>query len=140
MVRFLLNAGAGTNSETVCGVAPLHHAAQNGYLEIAHLLLDAGADKNSATDHGWPASSLCSCIRSLGSSAAVARCWGGQSNSPTVRFTPLHQVELVRLLLKFGAANAKTDAGETTLQLALAQWLLGHGSLVACIRSTHCFD
>jgi ankyrin repeat protein len=47
-VRFLIAKGATVNLDNLTGFTPLHHAAENGSLEAAEALLDAGADP------AWP--------------------------------------------------------------------------------------
>jgi ankyrin repeat protein len=47
-VRFLIAKGATVNLDNLTGFTPLHHAAENGSLEAAEALLDAGADPT------WP--------------------------------------------------------------------------------------
>jgi len=47
-VRFLIAKGATVNLDNHTGFTPLHHAAENGSLEAAEVLLDAGADPT------WP--------------------------------------------------------------------------------------
>jgi ankyrin repeat protein len=45
----LIERGAAVNQGDNSGFTPLHLAAANGYLEIARLLLEAGADANART-------------------------------------------------------------------------------------------
>jgi len=47
-IRFLIAKGATVNLDNRTGFTPLHHAAENGSLEAAEVLLDAGADPT------WP--------------------------------------------------------------------------------------
>ena len=47
-VRFLVANGATVNLANITGFTPLHHAAENGSLEAAQALLQAGADPT------WP--------------------------------------------------------------------------------------
>ena len=53
MVRLLLKHGADVNAvgagEYFGGVTPLHLAARGGHLEVAEVLLQAGADVNAIT-------------------------------------------------------------------------------------------
>ena len=44
---------ANVHSEAVDGFCAIHIAARNGLTTIAQKLLDAGADVNVATPHGW---------------------------------------------------------------------------------------
>ena len=46
--RRLIKAGADVNVINKYGVTPMFIASQNGYLEIVDLLLEAGADVNTA--------------------------------------------------------------------------------------------
>jgi ankyrin repeat protein len=94
------------------GVTPLHVAARKGYVEIAKLLLEHGADPNIKDLHGW-------------TPLHDAAYWGN--------------VEVARLLLQHGAdPNVKGKRGETPLILAIsgdsqahadvAKLLLEHGA------------
>jgi len=47
-VRFLVAHGATVNLDNLTGFTPLHHAAENGSLNAARALLEAGADR------AWP--------------------------------------------------------------------------------------
>ena len=51
-MRLLLDAGAEKDCAAPDGFTPLHHAAYKGHWEVAQLLIDAGADRNSITA-GW---------------------------------------------------------------------------------------
>ena len=74
------------------GRTPLHRALEQGHLETARALLEAGADINITDDGGWTRLHL------------AAR-WG--------------ETELVRRLLDAGAnVNARNDLGETPLYCA----------------------
>ena len=46
VVRLLIQKGANVKATDDAGWTPLHLAASNGYVEIARLLLEAGADPN----------------------------------------------------------------------------------------------
>lgn len=56
-VRFLLEMGVDPNQSSNVpnwkGLAPLHEAAEYGNVEIVKLLLEAGADPQAATEHGF---------------------------------------------------------------------------------------
>lgn len=51
-VRELLRSGEDPNQQSYGGPTPLHAAAENGYTEIAVLLIQAGARVDSTTDGG----------------------------------------------------------------------------------------
>ena len=53
MVKHLLALNASVNSVAVDGFCAIHIAARRGLTTIAAKLLDAGADVDSATRHGW---------------------------------------------------------------------------------------
>ena len=49
-VACILDSGLGPNcAQDVCGISPLHFAAQANLLDIAFLLLEAGADAQAET-------------------------------------------------------------------------------------------
>ena len=50
-------------------------AAASGHLEVARVLLDAGADHNAASQDGLTRFDSCSSSWPLGSGAIVARGW-----------------------------------------------------------------
>jgi cytohesin len=108
----LLDAGAEKNSACKNGFTPLHMAVGDAHLEVVRVLLDAGAEKNSACKNGFTPLHLAVGNAHLDESRWLLS-FGVMSNR--------HQeVEVVRLLLKSGAdANARTDAGEIALHLAI---------------------
>ena len=52
-IGWLLRAGAALEAENITGFTALHHAAENGSLEAARRLLEAGADPQHANRRGW---------------------------------------------------------------------------------------
>ncbi len=54
VVRAPIDAGAPINVERKDGFTPLHWAAYQGYLEIANMLLDAGAQVNALASGTTP--------------------------------------------------------------------------------------
>lgn len=54
-VRDLIAQGASLEERDVCCFTPLIRAAYDGSLEIAELLLDAGADIHATCEEGWTA-------------------------------------------------------------------------------------
>lgn len=85
------------------GVSALQRAAQNGCKEVVHLLLEAGADKDSTTAHG---------VTAMHMAAARGHTWGSY-------------LEVVRLLLEAGAnKDSATAEGETALHMCakIGQW------------------
>lgn len=96
------------------GWAPLHQAAAEGSLEIANLLIDAGADVNVPSD--------------------IDRGPCAPIEGAPPKDTPLHiaaendQAQIAMLLLAHGAeVNARDYAGNTPLDIAQSG---GHESLV----------
>jgi ankyrin repeat protein len=94
LVKLLLERGAepSTPSRNGMGVTPLHSAAAGRHLEIARLLVDAGADVNARSGEGF---------------------------TPLHSAAQNGQAELVRLLLNYGAdPHAAADGGKTPADLA----------------------
>lgn len=52
-IGWLLRAGAALEAENITGFTALHHAAENGSLEAAQRLLEAGTDPQHANKRGW---------------------------------------------------------------------------------------
>ncbi len=107
-VEFLLKAGAWVNaaSKNKLHSTPLCSAAARGYVDIAYLLLDAGADPNAKQSGD---------ISPLHSAASLG------------------QVEMIRLLLNYGAdLNVQNKEGRTPLDLATEK---GHQPAVLLLKA-----
>ena len=52
-IGWLLRTGAALEAENITGFTALHHAAENGSLEAAQRLLEAGADPQHPNKRGW---------------------------------------------------------------------------------------
>jgi uncharacterized protein len=108
VVRFLLEAGADPNvaSTNAFRVAPLHSASAISDIEIAALLIEAGADVNAKQNQG---------VTPLHSAAHNG------------------QTRLAELLIANGAdVGARTDGDKTPLQLALEK---NHDQTAEVIRN-----
>ena len=90
----LLDRGANPNARAeVANTTPLHHAAEEGHIEVVRLLLDRGAAPNAREDIG--------------------------DMTPLHHAAQLGYLEAVRLLLdRGGDPNARDEDGETPLDLA----------------------
>jgi uncharacterized protein len=145
-VRSLLGAGADPNAASGDGLTPLHIAGQNGSVEIAGLLIDAGANLGATTRLGGYTPLH---LASRSGQAAVVRLLLEMGSDPAVTSTasgatPLHLAAsvvggeaAVRALLEHGApVNAReASAGQTPLMFAAwagrapsVQVLLAHGA------------
>jgi ankyrin repeat protein len=51
-IHFLVAHGATLDAANLTGFTPLHHAAENGSLDAARVLLEAGADPRSLNHYG----------------------------------------------------------------------------------------
>jgi len=54
----LVKKGANVNAAQSAGLTPLHKAAQKGHVEIAQILMKAGADANLKNKEGKTAAEL----------------------------------------------------------------------------------
>jgi ankyrin repeat protein len=96
LTRRLIARGADVNVRAYGGLTPLHQAASTGSLTVAKLLIDHGADLNA---HGNWGTILRTIVYRQGNSC----------------------VEMVKLLLKSGAALQPFSYGNTELHLAALQ-------------------
>ena len=128
-VRSLLEDGADPNLAQGDGLTALHVAAEEGYLEIAKLLIDAGAKVEVKTRigdytplHLASRSGQAEVVRALLEAGADAA-----AVTTTTGVTPLHLAakamngaETVRVLLEYGAlVDARENAaGQTALMFA----------------------
>lgn len=51
-MQVLVDHGSNVNAREASGIAPLHAVAVEGYLEIARLLLERGADVHALSEEG----------------------------------------------------------------------------------------
>jgi ankyrin repeat protein len=134
-VRALLKEKVDVNAPQGDGATALHWAAHWNDVELAALLIGAGANASAADDHRvTPLTLAC-----LNASPAMVRTLleaGANPNAPSVvGETPLMvaahtgNVDVVRLLLTRGAdpGARETTAGQTALMRAVAQ---GHAAVV----------
>ena len=130
-VRTLLESGASTelNAHGRDGMTPLLWAAQANDLEIARLLLRAGADANLGNRYGitplWLAAtnrspSLVTLLLEHGADASVGMPHG---ETPVMAAARSGDAESIRLLIAAGADPnvAETTLGETALMWAAAE-------------------
>lgn len=148
-VSSLLSEGADPNAAQGDGLSALHIAAEEGYVEIVRVLLDAGARVDARTLlsdytplHLASQNARADVVRALVEGEADVA-----ASSGTTGATPLHLAaralkgeEVVRILLESGApADARESAaGQTPLMFASAfgraaavRELLGHGAIPA---------
>ena len=128
-IRALLAGGADVNAAQGDGMTGLHWAAHHGGLEIARLLLDAGADREVTTRLGHHTPLHVASRAGQASTVSVLLDAGAAANAlTTTGATPLHfaatagNVDTVTALLNHGAdANAREPVwGQTPLMFAAA--------------------
>ena len=130
-VRTLLQQGVDVNAAQGDGMTALHWAAERGDIEIAEMLVYAGANAEATTRIGAHTPLH---VASRAGSAAVVELlliFGGSVDTPTATTgaTPLHlaaasgNTDVVRMLLERGAdPNAReAEWGQTPLIFAAAQ-------------------
>ena len=131
------------NAYATDGFQPLGLASFFGHKNIADLLLEHGAEVNSASRNGQHVQPLHSAAASQQLEIVRALLAHGADVNATQEggFTPLQeaaqngQVEMVELLLSYGAdVNAKNAAGHTALDLALQK---GHTRVVDLLHQPH---
>ncbi len=130
-VQDLLQADpALANAYSSDGYQPMGLASFFGYTETVELLLQSGAEVNSASHNGQRVMPLHSAA--AGQHLEIARILLAHGADPNAAqaddFTPLHaaadngQVEMVKLLLSFGAdPGAKMRGGQTPYDIAAAK-------------------
>lgn len=133
-VKELLDSNADVNARNVLGMAPLHIAAQNGYIEMADLLVSHGAEINMRTpDDETPL--YIAARKNYTALAEFLLAEGADPNTATAKgMVPIHgaahqgNLEMAMLLLKNGTnVDAGLDQGGTPLYVAAGE---GHTSLV----------
>lgn len=149
--QLLLDNGADPDGRDIDGYTPLTHAAYKFEVEVAGLLHSYGADIELANRWGQQPLFV-ACASQYNNSSEnlvqkrlnmVALLMGRGADVNAVDdegSTPLHfavasakDVELVRLLLQFGAGNVTDNFGSTPLQLAEKHCL---AELVELLRNT----
>ncbi|HEU5344724.1 MAG TPA: ankyrin repeat domain-containing protein [Ktedonobacterales bacterium] len=122
------------------GFSPLGLAAFFGQAGAAHLLLEAGADPNLASQNAMRVAPLHSAVaaQQLAISEELLRRGADVNARQSDDFTPLHeaaqngQLAMIELLLSYGAdLDARKSDGQTPLDLAEAH---GHAEAVALLR------
>lgn len=119
------NAAAAVNAQDDAGWTPLHSAVSSGYVEIASLLLESGADPNTTTRQKRNP------LHYIKGSVDVARvlvshcsaeCLNARDEvgyTPMCRAATLGHVDVVSALLQAGAnINLANDEGNSPLHLA----------------------
>ncbi len=121
-VSFLLEAGADVNAAASEGVTPLHAAAYRGELDIARMLLEAGAQVDAIlrVDEESDVHDDAMCFRLPNGDESAYYC----DEYVPIGSTPLHLAALqgylpiVELLLEHGAnPQARTQSGTTAQEL-----------------------
>ena len=126
LVRSLLERGAELNKRNNDGQTPLQLAMMAGWFQLAHILLDHGADGSTEDEHGRPLLHLLATIRAR-ESDALDLLWPLLEHGAVVnrrdkyKQTPLHLAirrhwfQLARILLDQGANAKAEDDDETSL-------------------------
>ena len=121
-IRILISEGANVNVVDD-DWTPLRHTCWDGDLEIATLLIEAGANVNAENKHGWtPLSAACT-VGDLEMVTLLIEA-GADVNAKNMNGnTPLHvacsegRLEIATLLIEEGAdVNAKNKRGNTPLR------------------------
>ncbi|VDN95444.1 unnamed protein product, partial [Brugia pahangi] len=128
VVQYLLEKGANKHKEELH--TALMEASMDGHYEVAKLLLDNGAPVNLASDSfespltlaacGGHPDLVCDFVRLLLERGAIVEEVNDEGYTPLMEASREGHLEVVRLLIKFGAkVNIQTDeTGETALTLA----------------------
>ncbi|HEY1342444.1 MAG TPA: ankyrin repeat domain-containing protein [Bryobacteraceae bacterium] len=144
LVRTLLKQAAPVNAAQGDGMTALHWAAYQDDVDLAKLLLAAGADVKAATRQGalTPLSMACTngnaaMIEALLAAGADANASNSSGTTPLMTAASSGSVDAVKILLAHGAdVQAKESAhGQTALMFAAAlnrdavvKFLLAHGA------------
>lgn len=127
MIRKLVSLGANPKHRNESGESALDIACDNGYAEIADLMLHCGCDPNVADKWGWkPLHRACSSVQCAVAAVLLdngADIFCARRNRGD---TPLHiassngSLPLIRLLLNHGARTEDRDEqGRTSMHLAV---------------------
>jgi len=142
-VSELLANGVSANCSDVCGMHPIHHAAQIGCVSIIEMLLAAG-ESADVSDAFFGERPLHYAVRSgnLGAAARLIEAGAAVDSEDKWRTTPLllavrgGRVLLTRILLEEGANPVLTNAdGLSAYDYA---HLLGHRSIARMVRRAAC--
>ena len=155
VARLLLERGADVNARIERGSdydpegnTPLHTAADNGRVEVAHVLLECGANVGAEDNKGRTPLHVAAkhreveTVRLLLEHGANVRAEDNEGTSPLHKATEYGNVEAVRVLLEHGAnAGAEDNKGRTPFQMASAagkddtmKLMLEHGAKASIAR------
>jgi ankyrin repeat protein len=114
------------------GYAPLHWAAQEGFIEVAEILIETGADLNIKDDSGfsplYKALDHMEMAELLVSKGADVNLRRNNNSTPLVTACAYGRSEMVDLLIRSGAdVNASDDYGDTPIVFAV---IYGHYDIV----------
>uniref|UniRef100_L2FBA5 Nacht and ankyrin domain protein n=1 Tax=Colletotrichum fructicola (strain Nara gc5) TaxID=1213859 RepID=L2FBA5_COLFN len=137
VVRTLLSNGAEVSPQDNKGRTPLHVAASNGHIETATILIEAGADVNSApSDSVWTPLTTASAVGNVEIVKLLLANGASISITDKKGQTPLHKaisggsVQVVRLLLENGAGSPVTTTKEKRMHLLQKASSKGHVEIV----------
>jgi ankyrin repeat protein len=149
VARLLLERGADVNARIENGSdddpegnTPLHTAADNGRVEVAHVLLECGANVGAEDNKGRTPLHVAAkhreveTVRLLLEHGANVRAEDNEGTSPLHIAAKFGKIEAVRMLLEHGAnAGAEDNKGRTPFRMASAageeetmKLLLEHGA------------
>ena len=127
VMHLLLASGAGINSTTDTGWAPLHHATMRGHLEVVRGLLEAGCNKDLATNTEGTALHLSLQYRHVHVAMLLLHAGVDFRSRTSGGHTPLHYAARAgymgpcRFLLNARAdKNSTSSSGDTPLHWAAA--------------------
>jgi len=120
------------------GVTPLYAASKNGHLDVARLLVEAGADIDKAKDNGYTSLHIASLWGHLEVVKYLVEQGADKDKATNVGRTPLYiasaigRVDVVRVLLEQGADKDKTNnRGLTPVMIAEKE---GHNEIVDILK------
>ena len=128
VVDILTRHGADVNARTQGGESPLHHAAQQGYVESAELLIANGADVKSQDDYGWVPLHWAAARGSVEMVRSLLEAGADPNASSQPGGTPLHcaawkgYVSVAEILLSYGADPNKTNPEGLTPEQWSREW------------------
>ncbi len=113
LVRALVKHGANVNSSDSTGSTPLLFAVQMGNVKIVDLLLASGANVNATTKEGSTALSFAlddiDVVTTLLKHGALTTWRSPDGETPLILASQMHDVMLVKLLLKYGVDISAND-------------------------------